>query len=65
MASDSYNGVIWKTVQLAATDKGVALQNWEVALYAIRMLFCTATSTTPHEQFLPFPLSSKLKIISD
>ncbi|CAE1168678.1 unnamed protein product [Acanthosepion pharaonis] len=55
---ERYNGIIWKTVQLAASNNGCSIDNWEnllpVALYAIRSLLCTATNATPHERFLPF-----------
>lgn len=60
--SERNNGIIGKTAQLAAADKGEALENWEqllpVALHAIRTLLCTASNATPHERFLPFPRSS-------
>lgn len=55
---ERYNGLIWKTIQLAASTHNISLDNWEnllpVALYAIRSLLCTATNATPHERFLPF-----------
>lgn len=55
---ERYNSIIWKTVQLAASNNGCLIDNWEdllpVALYAIRSLLCTATNATPHERFLSF-----------
>ena len=55
---ERYNGIVWKTVQLAASNNGCSIDNWEdplpVALYAIRSLLCTATNATPHERFSPF-----------
>lgn len=54
---ERYNGLIWKTVQLADADKGVALrkQLFPEAMYAITTLLCTAPTITSHERFLPFP----------
>ena len=55
---ERYNGFIWKTVQLAASNNGCSIDNWEdllpVTLYAIRSLLCTSTNATPHERFSLF-----------
>jgi hypothetical protein len=56
---ERYNGIIWKTVQLALASKNLKISQWEVvlpeALHAIRCLLCTATNQTPHERFFGFP----------
>ena len=56
---ERYNGSIWKTVQLAASNNGCSIDNWEdllsVALYAIRSLLCTATNVTPTRKVFTFP----------
>lgn len=45
---ERHNGIIWKTVQLVASNNGYSIANWEnfipVALYAKRSLLCTATN---------------------
>jgi hypothetical protein len=53
-----YQGIIWKSIQLAAANRRCHISHWEdllpEALYAIRTLLCTATNATPHERFLPY-----------
>jgi len=55
---ERYNGIIWKTIQLATANRKCPISHWEEllpeSLYAIRTLLCTATNVTPHERFLPF-----------
>ncbi|QQP58573.1 Uncharacterized protein FKW44_003939, partial [Caligus rogercresseyi] len=51
---EKYNGVIWKTVQLALKTNGADISSWESvlhdALHSIRSLLCTSTNETPHER---------------
>ena len=51
---ERYNGIIWKTVQLACASKNLNIENWEVvlndSLHSIRSLLCTSTNETPHER---------------
>lgn len=51
---ERYNGVIWKTVELALKTKNIDIKYWEYALnnalHCIRSLLCTATNVTPHER---------------
>lgn len=55
---ERYNGVIWKTINLALQSVNLPVSEWEkmlpVALHSIRSLLCTATNETPHERFLSF-----------
>ena len=55
---ERYNAIIWKTVQLALSDRGLEDCHWEVvlpdALHSIRSLLSTATNQTPHERFLGY-----------
>ena len=56
---EQYNGIIWKTVQLALANWKMLISKWESvipeALNAIRTLLCTSTNSTPHERFFSFP----------
>lgn len=51
---ERYNGIIWKSVQLALKSNKMAIERWEQvlqpALHSIRSLLCTATNATPHER---------------
>jgi hypothetical protein len=51
---ERYNGIIWKTVNLALKTKNLKVSQWEIvlpdALHSIRSLLCTATNCTPHER---------------
>lgn len=51
---ERYNGIIWKTVELALKSRGLCIQQWaqvlQPALHSIRSLLCTATNATPHER---------------
>ena len=55
---ERYNGVIWKTVNLALRDRQLPVQRWQEvlpdALHSIRTLLCTATNETPHDRFFAF-----------
>nr|XP_042912197.1 uncharacterized protein LOC122272495 [Parasteatoda tepidariorum] len=51
---ERYNGLIWKTIELALKSRGLAIKQWQLvlqtALQAIRSLLCTATNATPQER---------------
>lgn len=51
---ERYNGIIWKTIELALKSRGLSTQQWaqvlQPALHSIRSLLCTATNATPHER---------------
>ena len=51
---EKYNGIIWKTIELALKSKEKPIHNWvtvlQPALHSIRSLLCTATNATPHER---------------
>ena len=51
---ERYNGIIWKTIELALKSRGLSIQQWaqvlQPALHSIRSLLCTATNATPHER---------------
>ena len=51
---ERYNGIIWKTIELALKSRGLGIQQWAMvlqpALHSIRSLLCTATNATPHER---------------
>ena len=51
---ERYNGIIWKSIELALRSKELPTQQWETvlqpALHSIRSLLCTATNATPHER---------------
>ncbi|XP_068235686.1 uncharacterized protein [Palaemon carinicauda] len=59
---ERYNGIIWKTIQLALRTRNLDVSKWEVvlpdALHSIRSLLCTSTNCTPHERFLKHPRKS-------
>ncbi|GFY77435.1 putative retrovirus-related pol polyprotein from transposon opus [Trichonephila inaurata madagascariensis] len=58
---ECYNGIIWKTIQLALRSNNMKTEQWEgviqTALHSIRSL-CTATNTTPHERMFSHPRRS-------
>ncbi|CAM1308932.1 Uncharacterised protein r2_g1910 [Pycnogonum litorale] len=51
---ERFNGIIWKTVQLALFSRNLKIEQWEtvlpIALHSIRSLVCTSTNETPHER---------------
>ena len=51
---ERFNGVIWRSVQLALESRGLPISSWESVLteclHAIRSLLCTATNCSPHER---------------
>ena len=55
---ERYNGIVWKTVQLALESKKLSMGHWETvlpdALHSIRSLLCTATNATPHERLFDY-----------
>ena len=63
---ERYNGVIWKTVQLALKSKGLSINCWEDvltdALHSVRSLLCTSTNSTPHERMFHHPRRSTLGV---
>ncbi|XP_054267039.1 uncharacterized protein LOC128989193 [Macrosteles quadrilineatus] len=52
--AERYNGIIWKTVNLALKTHSLHVSQWEKvleeALHSIRSLLCTGTNATPHER---------------
>lgn len=52
--TERFNGIIWKTINLALRSRNLKIQHWEAvledALHSIRSLLCTATNSTPHER---------------
>lgn len=61
---ERYNGIIWKTIQLALKTHALLISQWEIvlpdALHSIRSLLSTATNSTPHERFLVFQRRSSI-----
>ncbi|GFW91327.1 hypothetical protein TNCV_737421 [Trichonephila clavipes] len=59
---ERYNGIIWKTIQLALRSNSMKTEQWEgviqTALHSIRSLLCTATNATPHERMFSHPRRS-------
>lgn len=56
---ERFNGIIWKSIQLALHSHGLKTSNWEdvlpVALHSIRSLISTATNDSPHDRLFKFP----------
>lgn len=52
--TERYNGILWKTIQLALKTLNLPITAWEnvisQALHSIRSLLCTTTGSTPHER---------------
>ena len=52
--TERYNGIIWKSIQLALVSRNLPVSSWESvlpdALHSIRSLLCTSTNATPHER---------------
>ncbi|XP_042903296.1 uncharacterized protein [Parasteatoda tepidariorum] len=59
---ERYNGIIWKTIELALKSEGLPTNQWQAmlqpALHSIRSLLCTATNETPHERMFAHPRRS-------
>lgn len=59
---ERFNGIIWKTIELAASSKGLEIKYWELilqdALHSIRSLLCTSTNDTPHERLFKYQRKS-------
>ena len=55
---ERYNGIIWKSIEMAIDSKQLQLSQWERilpdVLHSIRSLLCTTTNETPHDRFLRF-----------
>ena len=55
---ERYNGVIWKSIQLALRNRNLPESQWEIVLPEVlhcqRTLLCTATNTTPHERIFSY-----------
>ena len=55
---ERYNGIIWRTVQLALKSRNLPTSAWEIvlpdALHSIRSLISTSTNATPHERLLNY-----------
>ena len=51
---ERFNGIIWKTVQLATKSRNMGVEHWEEVLpdvlHSLRSLLSTATNITPHER---------------
>jgi len=62
--SERCNQTIWKTISLMIKGRNLGPHYWKEvlpeALHSVRTLLSTATNTTPHELFLPFPRRSML-----
>ncbi|XP_054285284.1 uncharacterized protein LOC129001850 [Macrosteles quadrilineatus] len=60
---ERYNGIIWRTVELALKNYQLDVTKWELvldeALHSIRSLLCTATNCTPHERMFGHPRRSQ------
>ncbi|GFW30868.1 hypothetical protein TNCV_2939701 [Trichonephila clavipes] len=59
---ERYNGIIWKTIQLALRSNSMKTEQWkgviQTALHSNRSLLCTATNATPHERMFSHPRRS-------
>ena len=59
---ERYNGIVWKTIQLALRSSCLETKEWEKvltqALHSIRSLLCTSINTTPHERMFNHPRRS-------
>ena len=55
---ERYNGIVWRTVQLALKSKNLPSSAWESvlpdALHSIRSLINTSTNATPHERLFNY-----------
>ncbi|XP_054287969.1 uncharacterized protein LOC129003695 [Macrosteles quadrilineatus] len=59
---ERYNGILWKTIELALKSLNLEINQWETvledALSSVRSLLCTATNQTPHERMFLHPRRS-------
>jgi len=59
---ERYNGILWKTIELALKSLNLEINQWESvledALSSTRTLLCTATNQTPHERVFLHPRRS-------
>jgi hypothetical protein len=55
---ERYNGIVWRTIQLALKSRKLPTSAWESvlpdALHSIRSLLCTSTNATPHERLFNY-----------
>ena len=55
---ERYNGIVWRTVQLALKSRNLPTSAWEMvlpdALHSIRSLINTSTNATPHERLFNY-----------
>jgi hypothetical protein len=59
---ERYNGIIWRTIQLALTSNKMKMEQWEEvlqsALHSIHSPLFTAADATPHEWMFSHPTRS-------
>ena len=59
---ECYNGIIWKSIQLALRSNNMRTEQWEgviqPTLHSISYLLCTATNANPHERMFSHPRRS-------
>ena len=55
---ERYNGIIWKTINLALKSNNLHVSQWENvltdSLHSIRSLLCTSTNCSPHERLFNY-----------
>ena len=55
---ERYNGIIWRTINLALKSLSLPVTQWEsvlpAAMHSIRSLLCTNTNETPHERMFKY-----------
>ena len=60
--TERYNGIIYKTIELALKSKDLPIKHWEIvlsdALHSIRSLINTVTNETPHERLFSYQRKS-------
>ena len=59
---ERYNGIIWRTIELAVKSRGLPITKWEQVLaevlHSIRSLLSTATNSTPHDRMFTYTRKS-------
>ena len=59
---ERYNGIIWRTIELALKSRSLPVSKWELVvadvLHSIRSLLCTSTNTTPHDLMFTYARKS-------
>ena len=60
--AERYNGIIWKTINLALKSNKLHVSQWESeitdALHSMRSLLCTSTNSTPYERLFNYQRNS-------